>query len=188
MTDTTNTNASDTTTGNQPSTLKSYVDSAAGAVQSAIGAVTGRPADQNEAERTKARASAENADSHDVAKVGPFAASSSGAAAVDDRDRREGSWNQTVGSAKEAVGGLVGSQSLKQQGARQNEEGKKQEAQGQLSDYGSGIADRARGAVGNAASALAGDRDEQARYQEMHDRGKTQQRSAELDIQKQAGT
>ena len=65
--------------------------------------------------------------------------SSSGAAAVDDQNRRDGQWNQTVGSAKEAVGGLLGSQELKNRGAEQNEEGKRQEAQGQLSDLGGGI-------------------------------------------------
>ena len=37
---------SDTTANGQPSTLKSYIDSASGAVQSAIGAVTGNPSDQ----------------------------------------------------------------------------------------------------------------------------------------------
>jgi hypothetical protein len=40
--------------------------------------------------------------------------------------------------------------------------------------------------VGGAASARVGDKDEQARYQDMHDQGKTQQRSAENDIQKRA--
>jgi len=169
------------------STLKSYIDSASGAVQSAVGAITGNPAGQSTAERTKARADAEDARSHGVAKVGPFAVLSSGTATVDDQNRRDGSWNQTVGSAKEAVGGLVGSQELKNRGARQNEEGKRQEAQGQLSDLGGGIVDRAKGAVGNAASAIVGDRDEQARYQQMHDAGKAQQRSAEHDIQKQSG-
>jgi hypothetical protein len=105
---------------------------------------------------------------------------------------------------------LIGNQGLKNEGAKQNEEGKRQEAQGQLNDFGGGIggfpplfypgywvlavsitdgtcnsADRAKGAVGNAASAIVGDREGQARYQEMHDKGKTQQRSAEYDIQKQ---
>ncbi|KAI9767809.1 MAG: hypothetical protein M1840_005490 [Geoglossum simile] len=179
--------AGDTVANGQPSTLKSYVDSASGAVQSAIGTITGNRAEQNEAEETKAQASAENDASHGVAKAGPFAVSSSGSATVDDQNRRDGSWNQTVGSAKEAVGGLVGNQGLKNQGVKQNEEGKRQEAQGQLSDFGTGIGDRAKGAIGNATSAIVGDRDEQGRYQEMHDKGKTQQRSAEHDIQKQSG-
>jgi hypothetical protein len=48
------------------------------------------------------------------------------------------------------------------------------------------LADRAKGAVGNVRGALVGDREDQARYQEIHDKGLTQQRRAEQDIQKQA--
>ena len=47
-----------------------------------------------------------------------------------------------MGAAKEAVGGFIGNQSLKQAGIQQNKEGKGQEAAGQLSDLGSGMADR----------------------------------------------
>ncbi len=135
-------------------------------------------------------------------------ASSSGAITKDDPNRTEGSWNQTVGSAKEAVGGLIGNQvcfpppasasrrnertlltictqNLKQAGAQQNAEGKGQEAQGQLSDLGSGVANRVSGAVGGAVAGITGDRDAQLKAQEQHDVGKTQQRGAEHDIQKQ---
>jgi uncharacterized protein YjbJ (UPF0337 family) len=45
MSDETNTNKAGDTNG-QPSTLKSYIDSASGAVQSAIGAITGNTAEQ----------------------------------------------------------------------------------------------------------------------------------------------
>jgi hypothetical protein len=76
-------------------------------------------------------------------------------------------------------------QSLKQQGDRQNAEGKGQEAQGQLNDFGSGVANRVSGAVGGAVAGVTGDRDAQLRAQEQHDVGKTQQRGAEVDIQKQ---
>jgi uncharacterized protein YjbJ (UPF0337 family) len=71
--------------------------------------------------------------------VGPVTVSSSGAATVDDAKRGEGAWNQTVGSAKEMVGNLVGHEGLRKEGERQNAEGKAQEAQGQLSDLGNGI-------------------------------------------------
>lgn len=60
------------------------------------------------------------------------------------------------------------------------------EAKGQLSDFGSGLADRAQGTLGSTAAAFTGDKAEQARYEQMRAEGKTQQRSAEHDIQKQA--
>ena len=42
------------------------------------------------------------------------------------------------------------------------------------------------GAVGSAVAGLTGDRTKQTEYQDRHDAGKTQQRGAELDMQKQA--
>jgi hypothetical protein len=41
------------------------------------------------------------------------------------------------------------------------------------------------GAVGGAVSGITGDREAQLRAQEQHDVGKTKQRGAEADIQKQ---
>ncbi len=41
------------------------------------------------------------------------------------------------------------------------------------------------GTVGGAFAGVAGDREAQLRAQEQHDVGKTQQRGAEADIQKQ---
>merc|ERR1711964_114550 len=167
------------------STLQSYVDSATGAVQSAIGSLTGNASDQNAGEAKKTKAELENDASQATLKAGNLTASSSGAVTKDDPKRTEGSWNQTVGPAKEAVGGLVGNESLKQAGARQNGEGKGQEAEGQLSDLGSGIGNRVSGVVGGAVAGITGDRDAQLKAQEQHDVGKTQQRGAEHDIQKQ---
>lgn len=63
--------------------------------------------------------------------------------------------------------------------------GKGQEAKGQLNDLGSGISDRVSGTVGGAVAGLTGNREEQAKAQQLHDQGKTQQRGAEHDIQKQ---
>lgn len=91
-----------------------------------------------------------------------------------------------MGSAKEALGGLVGSESMKQEGQQQNASGKGMEAEGQLADFGSGIKDRAHGALGGAAAGLTGDREKQDKYQMMHDDAKTKQRSAEQDMQKVA--
>lgn len=167
------------------STLQSYVDSATSAVQSAIGAVTGNPADKKEAENKKAEAQAKDDLSHASAKAGPFTVSSSGVA-KDDPDRTQGSWNQTVGSGKETLGNLIGNESLKKEGARQNQEGQAQEAQGQLSDLGQGISDRVGGTVGGAIAGLTGNEKAKAEYEKQHDQGKTAQRGVESDLQKQA--
>jgi uncharacterized protein YjbJ (UPF0337 family) len=105
---------------------------------------------------------------------------------MDSKDRSQGQWDQTVGSAKETFGNIIGSEDLKQQGREQNLQGQGQEAKGQLSDLGKGISDRAQGAIGGAVASLTGDRAEQARYNEMHDEGKTRQRGVELDMDKQA--
>ncbi len=92
------------------STLQSYIDSASGAVQSALGSLTGSNADQQQGEAKKDKAQLENDASHATAKVGPYSASGSGAITKDDPNRQEGSWNQTIGSGKEFVGGLVGAE------------------------------------------------------------------------------
>lgn len=93
-----------------PSTLQSYVDSATGAVQSAIGSLTGNTADQAKGEQLKAGADAEHEASQANVKVAGTTVSSDGGVAKDDPNRSQGSWNQTLGSAKETVGGLVGSE------------------------------------------------------------------------------
>ncbi|TAQ90915.1 hypothetical protein B7494_g816 [Chlorociboria aeruginascens] len=169
----------------ETSTLQSYIDSATGAVQSALGSITGNASDQNAGNAKQSKGEAEHDASHATAKLGNYSASSSGAITKDDPNRSAGSWNQTIGSGKEMLGGLVGSEDLKQTGQQQNAEGKAQEAQGQLNDFGSGVANRVTGAVGGAVSGITGDRDAQLRAQEQHDVGKTQQRGAEADIQKQ---
>ncbi|KAI9848648.1 MAG: hypothetical protein M1838_000451 [Thelocarpon superellum] len=168
------------------STFQSYVDSATGAAQSALGSLTGNPADKAQGQNTQDKAQLENDASHTVGKIGNVNIGPNGATSVDDSNRTDGSWNQTIGSAKEAIGGLVGADGLKAEGQRQNEAGKGQEAQGQLSDFGTGVADRAKGAFGGAVAGVTGDRDAQAAYQAQHDTGKVTQRSAEADIQKQA--
>ena len=82
---------------------------------------------------------------------------------------------------------MVGSEDLRRSGVDQNAAGKSQEAKGQLSDYGSGMADRASGAVGGAVAGLTGDRAKQQEMADKHDQGKTLQRGAEADIDKKAG-
>ncbi|MCJ1483179.1 hypothetical protein MMC06_003346 [Schaereria dolodes] len=169
------------------SSLKSYMDQATGTIQSAIGSVTGSTGDKVEGENTKDKAAAEKDLSHTVGKVGPFAVSGSGGGvAQDSPDRTEGSWNQTVGSAKESIGNFVGADGLKAEGIQQNREGKGQEAQGQLSDLGSGMTDRVKGAVGSGVAGLTGNKADQEKYQVQHDDGKTQFRSAQADIDRQS--
>lgn len=48
------------------------------------------------------------------------------------------------------------------------------------------MTDRAKGAAGSAFAGLTGNKADQEKYQAKHDIGKTQQRSAEADIQKQS--
>jgi hypothetical protein len=55
-----------------------------------------------------------------------------------------------------------------------------------LSDLGQGISDRVQGSLGGAVAGLTGDREEQAKYANLHDDGKTRQRGVELDFDKQA--
>jgi len=91
-----------------------------------------------------------------------------------------------VGAAKEAVGGFVGAEGLKQQGIRQNQEGKAQEAEGQVNDLGKGIQDRVGGTIGGAVAGLTGNDAQKAEAQRQHDEGKARQRGVELDLQKEA--
>lgn len=91
-----------------------------------------------------------------------------------------------MGSAKETLGNLVGAEGLKTEGRQQNAEGQGQQASGQLNDLGSGMADRAKGAVGGAVAGLTGDNVEKAKYQAQHDQGKTLQRGVESELDKKA--
>lgn len=69
---------------------------------------------------------------------------------------------------------------------QQNQEGKGQQAQGQLSDLGSGIGDRVAGTVGGAVAGLTGNQAEEAKRRAQHDQGKTLQRGVEAEVQKEA--
>lgn len=196
--------ANDNTSNQNTSTLKSYVDSATGAVQNLVGNLTGSTGDevstlqashlytlvltplQAQGKAKQNKADAEYDASHAAIKLPGATASSTGAVTRDDPDRTAGSWNQTAGSAKEFVGGALGSENLKQAGREQNRTGQEQEARGQVKDYTSGVGDRVSGAVGSAVAGLTGDASKQTEYQARHDVGKTQQRGAEHDILKEA--
>jgi uncharacterized protein YjbJ (UPF0337 family) len=168
----------------QPSTLRSYADSGIAAVQNVIGSLTGNPVDQRQAEDKKAHAELEHDASRAAAKAGPFNLSSSGAATVDNKDRRDGKADQVIGSGKEFVGNVVGSDSLKREGRDQNTEGQGQEAAGQLKDFTSGVANRVTGTIGAAVSGLTGNTQAKSDFENQHDKGKTSQRGVEAEVQK----
>ncbi|KAI1162842.1 hypothetical protein F5B18DRAFT_362023 [Nemania serpens] len=171
---------------NNTSTLQSTIDAVTGAAQNAFGSLTGSTGDQTKGQAKQHKADAEYDGSQATAKIPGFSASSSGAVTKDDSDRTSGAYNQTVGSAKETFGGLVGSESIKAAGRNQNQEGQNQEAKGQINDYTSGIGDRVAGTAGSAIAGITGNQRAQAEYQSQHDQGKTQQRGAEHDIKKKA--
>jgi uncharacterized protein YjbJ (UPF0337 family) len=92
-----------------------------------------------------------------------------------------------MGSTKEAIGNVIGNESLRRAGVEQNAAGKEQEAKGQLKDWGSGMQNRAQGTLGSIGAAVAGDREEEQKFRDMHDEGKARQRGAEADIAKKQG-
>ncbi|TLD29367.1 hypothetical protein PspLS_03518 [Pyricularia sp. CBS 133598] len=167
------------------STLQSVYDSVTGTAQSMLGSLTGSTGDQVQGDAKQNKAKTEHDASHATLKGPGFTASSAGVA-KDDPDRMSGSMNQTIGSAKETLGGIVGSESLKAAGREQNRSGQEQEAKGQLSDLGAGVSDRVTGTLGAAAAGLMGDQTKQNEYQAQHDSGKTAQRGVEHDLQKKA--
>jgi uncharacterized protein YjbJ (UPF0337 family) len=143
---------------------------------------------QNQGEAAQQKAQAQEENSRTTAKLGPISADpNTGATAKDNEDRSTGSWDQTVGSTKEAVGNLIGNESLRRTGAEQNAAGKEQEAKGQLKDWGEGIQNRAQGAIGSVGAAISGDRAEEEKFRDIHDQGKVRQRGAEADMAKKQG-
>jgi len=87
--------------------------------------------------------------------AGPLNFSTSGVT-VDNEDRTRGKKDQMAGSGKEFVGNVVGSDNLKTEGRRQNEEGQGREAAGQIKDYVGGAVDRATGTIGAAVAGVTG--------------------------------
>jgi uncharacterized protein YjbJ (UPF0337 family) len=151
MSDNTNTN-----TTISDSSASSMMNSAAGAVREGVAKVTGNPYDAAAAEHKKRishlknkltwldQAQTEWDASHAAAKIGPATVTTSGAH-IDNQDRREGQWKETVGSAKESIGSLVGSKDLQQEGRNQSNEGQAQSAAGQATEWIQGSVDRLRG-------------------------------------------
>ncbi|KAI0146172.1 hypothetical protein GGR57DRAFT_479675 [Xylariaceae sp. FL1272] len=173
-------------TNDNTSTLKAAYDSVTGAAQNVLGNLTGSTGDQVQGQAKQDKASAEHESSQATLKIPGFTASSSGAVTKDNSDRTTGSINQGAGAFKESLGHAVGSDSLVASGRQQNEEGQAQEKVGQADDFSKGLMDRVGGTVGAAVSGVTGNTKAQQDYQDQHDAGKTQQRGAEHDIQKQA--
>ncbi|KAB8290219.1 hypothetical protein EYC80_011088 [Monilinia laxa] len=165
-----------------PSTLQSYIDSATGAAQSALGSITGSTADKQAGAQKSDKASLEHDASHAGASLAGYSTSSTGAIAQNDPARQEGSWNQTVGSGKEFVGSLLGNEGLKREGQEQNRAGQGLEARGQLSDLGSGVKDRVGGKVGGKVAELRGEEEEKEERRRQHDVGKSLQRGVESEV------
>merc|ERR1711939_121575 len=106
-------------------------------------------------------------------------------------DKQQAADKQREAEAKDTLshaGGSVGGFSVSSGGVAKNDSERQggQWDQGQLSDLGSGVADRAKGTVGGAVAGAMGNEKAQKDYQDQHDTGKTLQRGAEADIQKQA--
>ncbi|KAI5853987.1 hypothetical protein BZA05DRAFT_473312 [Tricharina praecox] len=168
----------------QPSTVKSYVDSAAATVQNVVGSITGNPIDKQAAADKHVAADAERDASRAGAKAGPLNFSTSGVT-VDNEDRIGGKKDQFVGSGKEFMGNTLGNDALVREGRRQNDEGQGREAAGQIKDYVGGAADRVTGAIGSVVAGITGNPQAQSAYQSQHDQGKTNVRGVEADINKQ---
>ncbi|OOF94258.1 hypothetical protein ASPCADRAFT_407024 [Aspergillus carbonarius ITEM 5010] len=167
------------------STLKSYLDQATGVAQRAVGSLTGDSSTQATGESTQSTGKAEHDASHTTAKVGPITTDpSTGATATDHPQRNNGSWDQTVGSAKESLGNLIGNDGLRKAGQEQNQAGKEAEAEGQVRDWGEGVKGRVAGGVGKVAAAATGDDQEEKRWKDVHDEGKVRQRGVEKDVEK----
>ncbi|RJE21402.1 hypothetical protein PHISCL_06272 [Aspergillus sclerotialis] len=149
---------------NNTSTLKSYVNSATETVQNAIGSVTGSNTSNQQASTTDSQ---------------PTTSS--------DKPTPYPKWNQTVGSAKESFGNITGNENLRRAGIDQNKQGKAEEAEGQVKDWGEGMADRAQGAVGSVGAAIKGDREEEDKWRKIHDEGKAQAKEAQDEMEKRGG-
>ena len=79
----------------------------------------------------------------------------------------------------------MGAQGLKNEGVRQNQEGKAQEKEGQGRDLAGGLGDRVTGRLGEGVSALTGDDKGREEMRRRHDDGVATQRSVEKDLERE---
>jgi len=170
----------------KPSTIGGYANQAVGTVQDAFGQLTGTGQSQSQGETRRDVGQDQVDASRTSAKIGPVTATAEGGVHVDSQKRTDGSWNQTLGSGKQFIGGVIGSDSLKQQGREQYDRGVQEEAEGRAQDYVQGVSDRVKGTIGTMTADLVGNPDAKAEYQRQHDDGKAGQRSVEDDLQREA--
>ena len=76
------------------------------------------------------------------------------------------------------MGGLIGNQSLKNEGREQNAAGQGREAAGQVSDLGKGISDRFQGTLAGGVASLTGDTEAKLKADEKHATGKVSSEGA----------
>jgi indoleamine 2,3-dioxygenase len=103
-----------------------------------------------------------------------------------------GTYNQTIGSAKQSVGTLIGNESLRRQGEEQNEKGKEEEAARQVRDWGEGVGQRVKGKAGEVYSSMKPEEPGQEgvdrlKYKQMHDEGKAKQEQTHEEIDRRWG-
>jgi len=109
----------------------------------------------------------------------------------DDKDQKSapeapqptGTYNQTVGSAKQAAGAALGNERLRREGEEQNARGQEEEAKRHLQDWGEGVQGRVKGKVGEALAPgdVAGD------WTKVHEDAKAKQKMAEEKMEKRYG-
>lgn len=105
-------------------------------------------------------------------------------------DQPSGKYNQTVGSAKQSIGTLVGNKNLQRTGEEQNQQGQDEEAQIHAQNWAEGVEKRAKGKVGAVLAAgqpEGGGEDDHMKWKRLHDEGKQTQKGAEQDIDKRWG-
>jgi len=168
---------------NQSSTLSAMFQGVTGTLQSSLGQLAGNNTDIQEGDSKKTAAMENDKKSHTAAKLGPVTATAEGGTHVDSKDRQQGAWDQTIGSGKEFVGGLVGNESLKTQGRTQYDEGVRREASGQANDLVEGMGNRVAGSLG---ALISTDEQDQERFNRQHDEGKAAIRSVQYDLQRKA--
>ena len=107
-----------------------------------------------------------------------------------------GTYNQTVGSAKQSVGAAIGNENLRRDGASQTARGEEEEARKQVHEWGNSVGDRVKGKVGEFVSGpgFGGDEEqrlkeekERMKYKDLHDQGKMRQKGVEAEIDQRWG-
>lgn len=64
-----------------------------------------------------------------------------------DPSKTNASWNSTVGTAKESVGNVIGSEDLSKTGKEQHAQGEVERKEAEAKQYGEGLVDSATGKV-----------------------------------------